>query len=97
MRDRRALRGAHAHRGKDLWPSVVPEPAGSTGEEGPGPGNEVGVDSLCSEHAAEGGRVHLVETPLDVQEERGDFSPSQLEGSYFVGQGSGPIRGGEAS
>jgi len=47
---------------------------GPAREEGPSPGHQVWVDPLGAWHAAEGGRADVVETPFDVQEERGDFS-----------------------
>ena len=73
------------------------EPASPTGKEGPGPGNQVWVNSLFLEHAAKSGGVHVVEPTLNVQEKRGNVIPGHLKGSYFLGQGGSRIRGRQAS
>jgi len=86
-RDWGPLGGAHRNWGEHPGASLVEELARPAGEKRPGPRHEIRVDPFGSKNAAEGGGVHVVETPFYVQEERGDLPSSHLEGLYLVGKG----------
>jgi len=88
--------GSNRDGGKYLRGALVEEAAPSVGQAGPGPSHQVRIDPFGLEHAAEGGGVDVVETPLDVQEEGRYLSLSHLEGSDLVSEGGRRIRGREA-
>jgi len=96
-RDWGALGHAHRNRGEHFRGSLVQEPARPARQERLDLRYKVRVDPFGSKHAAEGGGVDIVEAPLYVQKECGDFPPSHLEGLHLVGEGGDRVRGRKAS
>jgi len=65
--------GAHGYCGEDLRRLLEKKVTGPVNKEVARPEHQVRVDTLCAEHAAEGGGVDVVETSLDVKEKGRDL------------------------
>ena len=61
--------------------------AGSAPEEGACLGTQVGVDPFGAHPTPETCRIDVVETPVDIQEQSGNFPLVHLEGSDRMGEG----------
>jgi len=68
------------------------EATGPACEKGASPRYQVWVDSLGTQHAAEGRGVDVVETSFDVKEKGGDFPFVHLLGLDFVSEGGASVR-----
>lgn len=93
--DRWTLGGAKRGGQENPRGTLKKEAAGSAGEEGLDPRDEIvghpdGVERIVKDIS-----IHIVETSTDIQKEGADLATRALEGADCVNQDSAGVEGGE--